>query len=128
MLAVYTGADLHADGIGPLPCAAPVQNRDGTPHARPAAPGAGATARCAMSAIRWPSSSPKRSKQARDAAELVAVDYELLPSVTDLATAMEPGAPLVWPEVTNNISFDWEIGDKAATDAAVRRGARMSRG
>ena len=64
---------------------------------------------------------------ARDAAELVAVDYDLLPSITDLSVATEAGAALVWPEVPNNIAFDWEIGDKAATDAQFAKAAHVTR-
>ena len=67
------------------------------------------------------------AKQARDAAELVAVDYDILPSATDLATAIEPGVPTVWPEVKNNIVFDWEIGDQVATEAAFAGAAHVTR-
>ena len=35
----------------------------------------------------------------------------------DVVPATGPGAPLVWPDVANNVVFDWGIGDKAATDA-----------
>jgi carbon-monoxide dehydrogenase large subunit len=55
---------------------------------------------------------------ARDAADLVQVDYESLPTVTDPAKAAANGAPLVHAAEGNNIAFDWSIGDKAATDAA----------
>ena len=56
--------------------------------------------------------------EAKDAAELVLVDYETLPSVTDVAEAAKPGAPVVWDENGDNISHTFERGDKAATDAA----------
>ena len=56
---------------------------------------------------------------AKDAAELVEVDYEELDAVTDAAKALEPGAPLVHDDYPDNLAFDWEIGDKAATDAAM---------
>ena len=52
--------------------------------------------RCAMSASRSRSSSPKRSAQAMDAAELVEVDYEPLPAVARSRDALAPGAPVVW--------------------------------
>ena len=64
---------------------------------------------------------------ARDAAELIMVDYDVLPSITDLAKAMDKGAPLVWPNVPHNLVFDWEIGDKAATEAQFAKAAHVTR-
>jgi carbon-monoxide dehydrogenase large subunit len=58
---------------------------------------------------------------ARDALELISVEYEQLPAVVDAGRALEPGAPLVRDDLdgrADNHIFDWEAGDKAATDAA----------
>jgi carbon-monoxide dehydrogenase large subunit len=55
---------------------------------------------------------------ARDAAELVEVDYEPLPVVADAAKAVQPGAPAVHDDARDNVSFRWQLGDKAATDKA----------
>ena len=58
---------------------------------------------------------------ARDALELIAVDYEPLPPLVDARTALDPGAPVVrddLPGRTSNRVFDWAAGDKAAADAA----------
>ena len=66
-------------------------------------------------------------KQARDAAEAVAVDYDIRPSATDLATAMDPGQPQVWPQAPRNICFDWEIGDKAAVEALFAKAHHVTR-
>lgn len=60
---------------------------------------------------------------ARDAAELVEVEYEALTAVTDTAKAAEAGAPLVFPELGDNIAFDWQLGDKAKTDQAFANAA-----
>jgi carbon-monoxide dehydrogenase large subunit len=57
-------------------------------------------------------------QQARDAAELVAVEYDELPAVTDTAGALEKGAPQLHDEAPGNLCFDWGMGDRAATDAA----------
>jgi len=57
---------------------------------------------------------------ARDALELIDVDYELLPAVVDPRKALEPGAPVIRDDLEgkdNNHIFDWESGDKDATDA-----------
>ncbi|PKP62965.1 MAG: xanthine dehydrogenase, partial [Alphaproteobacteria bacterium HGW-Alphaproteobacteria-8] len=56
--------------------------------------------------------------QARDAAELVLVEYRDLPVVTDTAGALAPDAPQLHAEAPGNLCMDWGMGDKAATDAA----------
>jgi len=123
---VFTAADLAADGLGGLPCAAPVQNKDGSAMASPGHP---VLATDAVRHVGDPVAFivAETAKQARDAAELIEVDYDLLPSATDLASAMEPGVPQVWPEAANNIVFDWEIGDKAATEAQFAKAAHVTR-
>ncbi len=55
---------------------------------------------------------------ARDAADLVEVDYEPLDAVTDVLAALEEGAPQLYPEAPGNVAFDWDLGDKEKTDAA----------
>jgi carbon-monoxide dehydrogenase large subunit len=58
---------------------------------------------------------------ARDALELISVEYEPLPPVVDAKRALEPGVPVVrddLPGKADNHIFDWEAGDQAATDAA----------
>ena len=58
--------------------------------------------------------------EAKDAAEMVKVDWEVLPAVTDAKAAVAEGAPLVHDGVPNNRVFDWALGsDKAAVDAAI---------
>jgi carbon-monoxide dehydrogenase large subunit len=123
--AVYTAADLKAAGLGTLPCAAPVQNRDGTDMASPAHP---VLADGAVHHVGDPVAFivADTAEQARDAAELVQVDYDILSSATDLAAAMNAGEAAVWPDVKNNTVFDWEIGDKAATDAEFAKAAHVT--
>ena len=61
---------------------------------------------------------------ARDALELIDVEYEMLPPVVDVRKALDPGAPVVRDELegrTDNHIFDWEAGDSAATDAVFAR-------
>ncbi len=65
--------------------------------------------------------------QARDAAELIEVDYAPLPVVLDMADALAEGAPRVWHEKPDNLSFAWERGDAEATDAAFARAAHVAR-
>ena len=124
--AIYTATDLNADGIAPLPCAAPVENRDGTQQAMPPHP---VLADDVVRHVGDPLAFivADTIKAARDAAEQVTVDYDVLPATTDTAKAIDKGAPLVWPDVAHNIVFDWEIGDKAATEAQFAKAAHITR-
>ena len=56
--------------------------------------------------------------EARDAAEQVSVDYEVLPAVADPARAQEPGAPQIHEVAPNNAIYDWHLGDREKTAAA----------
>ncbi|MBL4741018.1 MAG: xanthine dehydrogenase family protein, partial [Sneathiella sp.] len=66
-------------------------------------------------------------QQAKDASELIEVDYEELQSVTDIRKALTSGAPQVHPEAPGNQCYDWEIGDKAAVDAAFAKAAHITK-
>ena len=62
---------------------------------------------------------------AADAAELVEVDYELLPAVTDSILSMKMSAPQIWPDCPSNIALTCEVGDAEATDAAFARATHI---
>jgi len=62
---------------------------------------------------------------AKDAAELIDIEYEPLPAVTETAAATDPSAPLLWDHAPSNVCLDAEIGDKNATDAAFARAAHV---
>jgi carbon-monoxide dehydrogenase large subunit len=63
------------------------------------------------------------ARQARDAAELIAVEYDVLPSVVDVREAEKPGAPQLWPEAPGNVVVDWPgpASDPAANATEVER-------
>ena len=65
--------------------------------------------------------------KAKDAAEKVAVSYAVLPAVVDPAAAAKPGAPQIHDVAPNNTVFNWHLGDKAATDAAVASAAHVTK-
>ena len=122
VLAVFTGADVAADGLGTIPCVSPLTNRDGSPCAMPPRPS------IAQDRVRHVGDTvamvvAESAAQARDAAEVVEVDYEPLPAVVETAHARDPGQPLVWDDVPANLCFDWEVGDAAAV-AQAAAGAR----
>ncbi len=63
---------------------------------------------------------------AKSAAELIEVDYDTLPAIADTGAALDADAPLVWPERGSNLAFQYEAGDKAATDAAFASAAKVA--
>ena len=65
--------------------------------------------------------------QAKDAAELIEIDYEPLPAVITADAALAPGAPAVWAENPGNEAFFHEIGNKEAVDAAFASADRIVR-
>jgi aerobic carbon-monoxide dehydrogenase large subunit len=64
---------------------------------------------------------------AKDAAELVAIDYQALPAVISAPMAAAADAPLLWDEHGSNVTVDAMVGDRAATEAAFARAARVVR-
>jgi carbon-monoxide dehydrogenase large subunit len=129
---VLTGEDLIADGVKPLPNIAnthpadiSIKNTDGSPVVRPQ-----------QSAIVWPEVCHVGEIVAaviadsvaagKDAAERIAVDYDVLPAVTHALLAAEPGAPRARRDFPN-IILDGEVGDRAATDAAFAGAAQIVR-
>ncbi|MCU0887667.1 MAG: xanthine dehydrogenase family protein molybdopterin-binding subunit [Rubritepida sp.] len=126
VLAVITGADLVAMGIGEVPCAIPLKNKDGTDRANtPRLPLATDRVRHVGDPVAFVVA--ETLQQARDAAEAVMVDYAELPSATDLATAHEPGQPQIWAGAPNNVCFDWEAGDKDRAAALIGQAAHVTR-
>jgi len=126
VLAVYTGADLKADAIGGVPCAIPLKNRDGSPRAEVPHPAlADGEVRHVGDPVAFIVAETHQA--ARDAAEAVLVDYDVLPSCTDLGATLDADAPAVWPQAAGNVCFDWEAGDKARTEAMFNEAAHVTR-
>ena len=116
VVAIFTGADMAADEVGSLPCGWQIHNKDGSPMNEPPHPP------LAVEKVRYVGDQvavviAETKAQARDAAELIAVDYDVLPAAIDMDAALA-GNTLVHDDVPNNMCFDWELGDKDATEAA----------
>ncbi len=125
VVAVLTGADMAADGVGSLPCGWGVNNKDGSPMSEPGHPPlATDTVHHVGDQVAVVVATSRAI--AKDAAELIEVDYEELPAVATLEDASADDAPLVWPDAPGNVCFDWEIGDKAATDAAFEQATQVA--
>ena len=125
VLAVLSGADARADKLGVLPCTAPPIAFGGPPKAFMALHPI-----LAQDCVRFVGDPvafvvAETLNQARDAAELIQVDYEVLPAIASTGDAHKPNAPQIWDGASNNIWFAMERGDKAATDAAFASAAHV---
>ncbi|MGF1626228.1 MAG: xanthine dehydrogenase family protein molybdopterin-binding subunit [Alphaproteobacteria bacterium] len=125
VIAVLTAADADADGVPPIPCMAEIPVKPGTTQKMPPRPiMEGDHVRNVGVAVAMVIA--ETVDQARDAAELILVDYDQQPSVTGSREALQPGAPEVWPGVApGNVAFEWIDGDEAATEAAFARADRV---
>ena len=121
VLAVLTGADVRADGLGTLPSVKDARvemtRRDGSPGYYPPQP---ILAEGRVRHVGEPVAMvvAESAPAALDAAERIAVAYQPLPAVVDTAEAARPGAVQLWPDAPGNIAFDWFAGDKAAVARA----------
>ncbi|SFK66227.1 xanthine dehydrogenase family protein molybdopterin-binding subunit [Falsiroseomonas stagni] len=122
VLAVFTSADMTA--IGGIPCGWQIHNKDGTPMAEPKHP---VLAEGKVRHVGDPVAVvvAETRAQARDAAEAIVVDYAPLQGVSSTEAAIAPGAPAVHDGVAGNLCYDWHIGDKATTDAAFAKAAKV---
>jgi carbon-monoxide dehydrogenase large subunit len=121
--AVFTGADLAADKIGPLPCG--VTN---IAMAKPlVVPPCHALARDVVRYVGEPVAFvvAESIEAARDAAEAVAVAWEPLAPAVNLGEVALPNSPAIWPEAEDNIAFVYDRGDMAAVQAAIRSAAHV---
>ncbi|MEO8037454.1 MAG: xanthine dehydrogenase family protein molybdopterin-binding subunit [Betaproteobacteria bacterium] len=126
VVAVITGADLLADGIGCFPIGAGLKNAAGNAmDAPPLYPLATDAARFVGQAVAAVVAETRL--QAEDAAELVQVDYDELPAVVALDAAMAAGAPQVWDNAPGNVAAVSEFGDKAACDSAFGRAHHVTK-
>ncbi len=115
VVAVFTGADIP---YNPLPMAWPaggsagIQNNVNMPRA------------LATDSVKWTGEGvaaviAETAAQANDALEAIAVEWERLPAVVDVEKATADGAPQLHENAPNNVVFEWNVGDKPGTDAAV---------
>ncbi|HTV35903.1 MAG TPA: molybdopterin cofactor-binding domain-containing protein, partial [Xanthobacteraceae bacterium] len=116
VLAVLTGADVIADKLGGL--APPMPEDMGGPKGFRTVRSILATDKVRAVGERVAFVVAETPAQARDAAEMIEVDYEPLPAVIEVEDAVKPGAPAIWDEAPNNVSFALMMGSKDATDAA----------
>ena len=126
VIAVLTGPELVADKIGNLICGWAITSKDGSGMKM------GPWSALATDKVRYAGDAvavviAETPAAARLAAEAVAVDYAELPAVVFADRALDPGAPQVHDVAPGNLIYDWEIGDAAATDAAIAGAHHVTR-
>ena len=127
VLAVFTGDDLAQAGLGSTRTTLARTRPDGSPMFAPAHPVlVRDRVRCVGDPVAFLVA--EALAQAEDAAELVRIEYEPLPSVTATAEAVRAGSPPVWDECPDNVSNVFEAGDEAAAAAALARADHVVRG
>jgi len=123
VLAVLTGHDAIADGLKPLPVQVEVPGKEKplfapTRHILQ-------TERVRYVGDPVALVVAETREQAMDAAELIQVDYETLPSITETGAALDPASPVIWEEQGSNLCVHWDSGREAEADAAFTKAARI---
>jgi len=126
VVAILTGDDIEKDKVGGLICGWMIHSKDGTPMK------SGGHPALAQGKVRYVGDHvavviAETLAEAKDAAEAIAVDYEKLAPVVDLATATRKGSPVVHDVSPDNQVYDWHLGDKAAVDAAFKKAKHVTK-
>jgi len=124
VVAVFTGDDLT--GVNGLPCGWLITGSDGQPMKEPPHPV------MAQGKVRYVGDGvalviAESVAQAKDAAELIDIDYEVLPAVVNPVDALKTGAPTIHDIAPDNKCYTWALGDKAAVDSAFANAAHVTK-
>jgi carbon-monoxide dehydrogenase large subunit len=125
VLAVLDGKQLTGDGIGNIICGWAITSKDGSPM------NMGAWSALATDKTRYVGDAvvaviAETKAQAREAAEAVVVDYDELPVAATIGAAVAGDAPQIHDNAPGNVIYDWEIGEKDPTDAALAGAAHVT--
>jgi aerobic carbon-monoxide dehydrogenase large subunit len=124
VVGIFTGDDLAADKVGGLICGWMIHNKDGSPMR------AGPHPALAQGKVRYVGDHvavviAETLAQAKDAAEAIAVDYDVLPAVVDTATASR-AATAIHEVAPDNTVFNWHLGDRDAVDQAFAQAKHVT--
>ncbi|MEM7719030.1 MAG: xanthine dehydrogenase family protein molybdopterin-binding subunit [Pseudomonadota bacterium] len=125
VLAVLDGKQLTGDGVGNIICGWAITSKDGSPM------NMGAWSALATDTVRYVGDAvvavvAETAAQAREAAEAVEVSYQELPVAAHIDAAVADGAPQIHDNAPGNVIYDWEIGEKDPTDAALANAAHVT--
>ena len=122
VVAVFTGQDTAAAGLGDLPCGWMVQSKDGSDmHTSPHPPLAVTQANYVGEPYAVVIATTRAA--AKQGAEAVVADMTELDAVVDLASATD--SEPIFEGIERNLAYEWELGDRQATDAAFASAARV---
>jgi len=124
VLNIFTGEDVAKDGLGGLICGWTVHSKDGSPMK------AGLHPILALDRVRYVGDHvamvvAETYAQAKNASELIDVDYEELPASVVTATTTDKGSAQVHDEAPGNLCYDWELGNPAETETALKEAAHI---
>ncbi|MCI1041715.1 MULTISPECIES: xanthine dehydrogenase family protein molybdopterin-binding subunit [Caballeronia] len=125
VIGIFIGKDMAGENVGGLPCGWLIHSTDGSPMHEPPHPVI-AHDKVLHVGDQVALVVAESVKEAKDALELIEVDYDELPATVDTASASDAGQPLVHDSVPNNVCYNWGHGDKAATDAAFAKAAHVT--
>ncbi|MEC9185999.1 MAG: molybdopterin cofactor-binding domain-containing protein, partial [Pseudomonadota bacterium] len=126
VLCVLTAKELAEAGVSPLFCRNNLESRDGTPIIKPARPCL-ATDKVLFRGEAIAVIVAENLAQAKDAAELVELDVDVLPAVTDARASLEDGAPQLHDIAPNNRALDWELGDPDEAERIIADAYHVTR-
>ncbi len=126
VVGIFDGEDVAADKIGGLPCGWLITDTEGHPMKEPPHP------ILAHGKVRYVGDHvvmvvAETLEQAKNAAELVVVDYEALPATVDVRDAMKPTATALHDAAPGNHCYKWSIGDQGQVDAAFANAAHVTK-
>ena len=124
VLLIITGYDL--ENYGNLPCGMQIKSKDGSPLKKPIRPSlvtdkvrfVGDPVACVIA---------RTPDAAKDAAEVVSIDIDILPATTLATEAAMPGAPILYDDVAGNVALDFQFGDPDTVDKAFQAAHHISR-
>ena len=126
VIAVLTGQDYASDGIGNIGCESinPMLSK-GEPQLRPHPALVIDVVKCIGAPVAFVVA--ETLAQAKDASELISIDYDVLPSVTSISEARDPDASIVWEGTDNNISFTFGIGNAEGVAEAIENASHVTK-
>ena len=126
VIAIWTGAEFAADKLGPLICGWMVNSRDGSPMKMAPHP-ALAAGKVSHVGDAYAVVIAQTLAQAKDAAEKIVTDFEVLPAVTDPAQAQAKGSVQIHEVAPANTIYNWHIGDPDANAAAMKKAKHVTK-
>jgi len=119
VIAIYTSADIIADGVKPIPCEANAKSLKGVPLFKPPRHA------LAFERVRYAGEPvamiiAESVNAGKDASELIQIDYDELPAIADTSRLADADAPVVWDDLGSNVGLHWETQESAVSEAIFK--------